>query len=176
MTDLSENLPVSVYYELRHNADGQNNKGLLLLTGAEAAPKSGYFTMACCAGLVDNRFNELKRVQAGFSLVDEGSFSGQPASAIKCVAAGGPQGDLFAYWLPVRMRDSIRAARVGLKLSQVNIQNPVLVDLLAGRVYQIPVKTDSAGTLVLANLPLADYAFALVGRNEVKRQPYSYKP
>jgi len=176
MTDLSEDLPVSVYYELRHNADGRNSKGLLLLTGADATPKFGYFTLAYCAGVFDNRFNELKKPQGVFNLVDEGSFSGQSASAIKCVAAGGPQGDIFAYWLPVRMGDSIRAGRVGLKLSNANIKDPVLVDLLEGRVYQIPVKTETGGGLVFANLPLADYAFALVSRDQVKRQPDPYRP
>ena len=176
MTDLSEDLPVSVYYELRHNADGRNNKGLLLLSGAEATPKFGYYTLAYCAAVFDSRFNKLKKAQADFSLMDEGSFSGQPASAIKCVAAGGPQGDIFAYWLPVRMQDSVRAARVGLNLSNVGIEDPVLLNLLDGRVYEIPAKADTEGTLVFGNLPVADYAFALAGRSTVKLQSEAYRP
>jgi hypothetical protein len=90
---------------------------------------------------------------------------------IKVVAVGGSQGDVFTYWLPVKMQDTISLAKVSLKLGSIKIKDPVLVDLLDGSVYDIQATIDANGKLVFTDLPLSDYAFAIVSRKAIKIQP-----
>jgi hypothetical protein len=170
LTDLGENLPVAVYYELRDATySGKTSTfGLRNLTTWTA--KLGYYSMASITSILDNRFSTPKTAQKSFSISNSGSYSGQTASSIKVVAATGTQGDLVAYWLPGVLLDASTVAQAKLTLSNANLTDPVLVDLLDGRVFNVPVTTDATGAMVFANLPLADYAFAIVSRAAVSVQ------
>ena len=175
LTDLGQNLPLSIYFTLRDfgTNTGPNSKGLLNLN--TWTPKDAYHTVAYFTSIFDSRFDTPKTAGTTFTIAKPGSFTGSTASSIRVVTAGGAQGDVVTYWLPVGMKDTITAAQVRLTLSNANITDPVLVDLLDGRVFNIQVTTDASGTLVFPDLPLADYAFVIVSRAAVTIQPTAPK-
>ena len=74
------------------------------------------------------------------------------------------------------MQELVHPAKVELKLSGARIQDPVLVNLLDGIVYQVPVQAGAGGVMTFSSLPLADYPFAIVGKKQVKIQAERFRP
>jgi hypothetical protein len=190
LTDLSMGVEVSNVFALREFTEDNrpNRKGLLRWdTGA---PKAAFSSLAFLTSVFDDRFDTVKPVETQFHVIDQGTFYGamgaypkeqlQKATRmplpIQVVAAGGPDGDAVAYWLPWRMQELVHPAKVELKLSGARIKDPVLVNLLDGNVYQIPVKAGGDGVIGFSTLPLADFPFVIVGRNQVKTQAGRFRP
>jgi hypothetical protein len=185
LTDLGLGVELSNIFVL---VSGGNKKSLLYPD--TRAPKPGLISLGYCASIFDNRFETLRKVETAFRIVDAGIFYGalgavpkerltDPGRAplqIQVVAAGGPSGDAVAYWLPWRMQELIHPAKAELKLSGARIQDPVVVNLLDGDVYQAPVEMSTGGSMNFSPLPLADYPFAIVGRSQIQTQAQKLNP
>ncbi|MCK5277437.1 MAG: hypothetical protein KAK04_02850, partial [Cyclobacteriaceae bacterium] len=74
---------------------------------------------------------------------------------------------LVVYWLPWHGQEYLpKLAFVDLAVP-FEYSDPVLVDLLNGKVYQLEGETGS-GTSAFKNLPLADYPMLIVEKEELK--------
>ena len=61
---------------------------------------------------------------------------------------------VVVYWLPVAMQTEMKPASIRLTLTADPLLNePVLVDLLDGRVYRPSCRSSAAGKMTFENLP-----------------------
>ena len=119
-----------------------------------------------------------KTVKAAFEVEDEGSFTGikgenkrdekafkgaKSPMPIQVIGMTGSGGDALVYYTPWRMQQYIKPAKVDIRIQDVSIKDPVVVDLLTGKIYE--VKTSTKGKeLMIKGLPLTDYPIAVVSR------------
>jgi Beta-glucosidase/6-phospho-beta-glucosidase/beta-galactosidase len=69
---------------------------------------------------------------------------------------------LFAWWLPWNMQEFIAEyADIELFVSGASMKEPVLVDLLEGKIYPIDTYEKLADGMTFKNLPLADFPFII---------------
>ena len=115
---------------------------------------------------------------AEFEVIDEGSFSGikgenkradEPFAGakspmpIQVIGLTGTGGDAVVYYTPWRLQEYIKPAVVNVSVHDVSIDDPVVVDLLTGEIYQ--VETSIKGNdLIIKKIPLTDYPIAIVSR------------
>jgi hypothetical protein len=186
MTDFSMGIPVNIYFLLREPPeDGRvNAKGLLRYGTWEAKP--GYRALQHVTGVFDERLMEPKTVEAGFEFEDEGSLYGvkgenvnrkddEPFSGakspypIQVVGLTGSGGDAVVYYTPWRMQEYVKPAKVNVRIKDISIKDPVVVDLLTGHVYE--ATTSTRGTeLTVKGVPLTDYPMAIIARKCVAMQ------
>ena len=181
LTDFSLDIPVSVYFLLCEPSEGDrvNAKGMLHYKTLE--PKPSYRALQHFTSLFDNRFDTMENVETHFKVLDEGTFHGvmgaYPSSyyknkakapvPIEVVGLTGSGGYAVAYWLPWRMQEIVKPAKVDLTVKGIRIKEPVLVDLLAGSVYGLKVSSEGEA-LVFNGVPLADYPMVIVSKAAVK--------
>ncbi len=179
LVDFSLDIPVNIYFLLREPPeDGRvNAKGLLVYDTWE--PKAGFRALQHITSVFDQRLMETKTVEAVFEFEDEGSFSGvagenlhrdeEPYAGAKApypiqvVGLTGSGGDAVAYYTPWRMQEYVKPAKVNIRLKNVSIQDPVVVDLLTGQVYEAETST-RGNELMIKGIPLTDYPIVVVGR------------
>jgi len=179
LTDFSMDIPVNIYFLLREPPeDGRvNAKGLLRYGTWE--PKPGYRALQHITSVFDQRLTEPKTVEAVFEFEDEGSFYGAagenlnrddtPYSSakspypIQVVGLTGSGGDAVVYYTPWRMQEYVKPAKVNIRIKNVSIQDPVVVDLLTGQVYQAETSTQG-NELTIKGVSLTDYPMAVVNR------------
>lgn len=148
-------------------ANGVNTKGLI--SYGDWKPKPAYRACQNIAAVIDGRYS-LAEMTATYKVVDAGGFSGlgsddrrypmTPVFAKLKTAQGKP---LVAYWMPWQPQEVVRPAVIDLAVTGAEWKDPVLVDLLDGKVYQIG---RGAGGVFPA-LPLADYPMVVCERSEV---------
>lgn len=130
-----------------------NTKGLLKANPDQtvAYPKPAYFAAQHLFAIFDDSW---KPVAAPAFKTDTDR---KLALAVYQRGTGGPK--LIAYWLSADPpTDENTAAAIQLNLPGVTFENPVLADLLSGRVYQIPKEkmTRSEQGIVINQLPIYD--------------------
>ena len=87
---------------------------------------------------------------------------------IQVIGMTGSGGDALVYYTPWRMQQYIKPAKVNIRIQDVSIADPVVVDLLTGRIYK--AKTSTRGReLIIKGLPLTDYPIAVVSRKSIIR-------
>jgi len=148
-------------------ANGVNTKGMIARDGWKLKP--AYFACQNIAAAIDGRYRPAP-MTTSYKVVDPGIFSGlggddrrYPMAAMFAklkTAAGKP---LVAYWLPWQPQELIRPATIDLRVAGAEWRDPVLVDLLDGKVYKIAVKEGGS----FSGLPLGDYPVAIAERSEV---------
>ncbi|MFC1764548.1 hypothetical protein ACFL6U_21080 [Planctomycetota bacterium] len=145
-----------------------------LLTNPDLNPKPGYFAYQNLCATMDGRYKRTD-IRHKIDIVDEGIFYGigpedDAFPSVPLVASFKTEDNKFliAHWLAWHPQEYIpRTAIIDLKLQGVVFSDPVLVDLLTGKVYELKkVMKDRASTKFLG-LPLADYPFAIVERGMI---------
>lgn len=169
LTDLSSGMGVSAYFILEEYkmGGGLNSKGLLKLnTGKE---KPAYRAYQSLTSLIDDTCTLKHDTKANFMLMDQGVFYGMEPEDIKTLSLSKSDGqDVFFYWLPWRSQELMNPAQASLTLQGVTVKDPVLLDLLTGEVYQLPVKAAGSKELQLEELPVFDYPVAVLSRNSIR--------
>ncbi|MCD6288502.1 MAG: hypothetical protein J7M12_05250 [Candidatus Hydrogenedentes bacterium] len=151
---------------------GVNEKCLLENPGL--APKPGYFAYQTLCATMDSRYKRAN-LKHKIEVTDQGIFYGigpeddafpsVPLVATFKTASGSL---LTAYWLPWHPQEYLpKTARIKLTLSPANYNEPVLVDLLTGKVYNIDRMEKTGSEITFPDIPLADYPFAIVERSEI---------
>jgi hypothetical protein len=149
-------------------ANGVNTKGLIARDGWK--PKPAYFACQNIASLIDGRYRPAD-MPVTYKVLDPGVFSGlgngdnrYPMAPVfaRLTSAGGKP--LIAYWLPWRPQEVIRPAPIDLRVTGAEWRQPVLVDLLDGKVYALEIRK---GTSDFSALPLGDYPMVICERSEV---------
>lgn len=152
---------------------GVNEK--CILTNPDHQPKPAYFAYQNICALIDKRY-ELIKTKANVKVIDQGVFYGLeygddvfPSVPLVASFKSREGSFLLAYWLPWSMQEDLaRLAKIDLTVEDVLFEEPVLVDLLTGKVYKITVMSQEGSTVALSGLPLADYPFAVVEKNEIE--------
>ena len=183
LTDFSMDIPVNVYFLLREPPESGrvNAKGLLQYGTWE--PKPGYRALQHITSVFDQRLMQPKTVEAAFEFQDEGSFRGikgenlnrdedEPYSGAKApipiqvLGLTGSGGDAVVYYTPWRMQEYIKPAKVKIRIKDVSIKDPVIVDLLTGQVYK-PETSTQRKELTIKGIPLTDYPIVVIGKQSV---------
>lgn len=145
-----------------------------LLTNPELTPKPGYFAYQNLCAVMDGRYKRTE-IKHEIDIIDEGIFYGigpedDSFPSVPLVASFKTEDDKFiiAHWLPWHPQEYVpRTAIIDMTLEGVVFSDPVLVDLLTGKVRELKkVVKNGASTKIFA-LPLADYPFAVVERSEI---------
>jgi len=181
LSDASLGMVVSLFWTLndcpgpieqgpKKGGFGINHKGLYRWGSWE--PKRACYAFQHLTSLLDSRL-EARRINANFEIIQAGSFAGAHARTIRTFAladkkSGAP---VLCYWLPVPMKTEVEVARVKVTLPSGAPPDPVLVDLLDGRVYTVSSSSISGGKATFEHLPLTDYPVVLCGRGIVEFAP-----
>lgn len=76
---------------------------------------------------------------------------------------------LFAWWIPWNMQEFIpKFAAIDLAVNGAVMKEPVLIDLLEGRVYLIDSYECLTTGIIFKNLPLADFPFVICEKDVLK--------
>jgi hypothetical protein len=156
----------------RVRATGNNEK--CLLDNPTLRPKPGFFAYQNLCAVMDGRYTPVE-AKHQITIRDVGVFSGigpddDAFPSVPLVAAYSTQNgkNLVAYWLPWHPQEIIRTATIDLRLKNLVFRDPVLVDLLDGTVHMIRGVPNAEGGMVFSSVPLADYPFVIVERDEIE--------
>ena len=149
---------------------GINRKGLHFGDTWERKPAAHAFVHL--ASLLDDR---LERVapNASIEILDASPVPGaKPEILHTCSFRAKEAGSAaVVYWLGVPMETQFKPAKARLTLAEGEIADPVLVDLLDGRVYALDAPARREGRTVFDNLPLGDSPLVLCSRRLVELTP-----
>ncbi|MEM2027704.1 MAG: cellulase family glycosylhydrolase [Candidatus Bathyarchaeia archaeon] len=173
LTDLSIGVEVSSIYTLLeqvaeienpdsedYGKEGVNTKGLLRFGLWQ--PKPAYFSYQNLIGLIDNSFSSSTSLSPVFKVTDQGVFHGLIPKKIMTFIRWKQDQELLAYWLPWRPQEIIKHAKVNVCLEgSGKIDEPILIDLLDGSVYEVDKYLERENKMEFLNLPLADYPMVL---------------
>jgi hypothetical protein len=144
-----------------------NRKGLH--AAGSWTPKPSAFAFKHLASLVDDRL-EPKPLDVSIDVTDAGSFDPIDPQTVRAftLVDKGTSASMILYWLPVAIQTEVRPATMTMRVDSNKLREPVLVDLLDGRVYDLSAKltTDGPGTM-LGGLPLGDAPLAVCDRTVV---------
>lgn len=149
---------------------GTNRKGLHFAGSWE--PKPAAYAFRNLAGLIDDRL-EPRPIKTAVQILDGGPPGRPSADRVHTYTLVEKRGGspVIVYWLGVPMQTDFAAAKARITLPETDIPEPVLVDLLDGRVYAAgEVDRGDAGT-VFHGLPLADSPLVLCSRRVVSFEP-----
>ena len=181
LSDAALGMPVSIYFVLndypsiyetggsgpKHGKMATNRKGLYRWKSWQ--PKLAAHAFRHLAGLIDNRL-EPKPLDVTINVTDNGSFKPIKPESVRTFtlvdkSTGAP---MILYWLPVAIQTAVRPATISMRIDSGKMREPVLVDLLDGRVYDLSAKITTDGkSITLAELPLGDSPLAVCDRAAV---------
>ncbi|TNF41318.1 MAG: hypothetical protein EP310_07495 [Bacteroidetes bacterium] len=152
---------------------GVNEK--CLLTNPDFERKPGFYAYQnLCA--VWNPGYKPNPVEYSIEIVDEGIFYGIseddafPSVPLVTTFTDDEGNNLVAWWLPWNMQEYLpKLAKVNISLSEINLENPVLLDPLTGEVYEIEVQKTTGGYLLIETV-LADYPLIMVEKSTINWQ------
>ena len=147
---------------------GVNRKGLY--AAGSWKPKPAAYAYRHLAALVNDRLT-IKPITLDLQVLGNGTLGTIASENIRTLTFIDTNTCLpvVVYWLPVAMQTEIKAASIRLTLTADSLPNePVLVDLLDGRVYRPVCQSSAVGKMTFENLPLADSPLILCSRTTVE--------
>jgi hypothetical protein len=155
----------------RVRTKGVNEK--CLLTNPSLEKKPAFFAYQNLCAIWRPRYRP-QPVAYEVEVLDQGVFYGIgkeddafPSVPLVATYSDGEGHALLAWWLPWTMQEHLPTlASVSIKLAGMDFSDPVLVDLLTGRVYDMEVEQAGRGC-VFKDLVLADYPFMVVERSTI---------
>jgi hypothetical protein len=159
----------------RVHSGGGNQK--CLISGETQQPKPGYFAYQNLCSAMDDSY-KVFQTKYEFQVINQGHFYGigeyeDAFPSVPLLASyKTTDGKAFvAYWLPWTAQENVlELAAVSLKIENLIFKEPVLLDLLTGKVYNIGRFRVEEGSSLFQEIPLADYPFAIVEKKEIKFQ------
>ena len=154
----------------RVRGNGVNEKCLLHNPTGEEKP--AYYAYQNLCAVVDNRYERIES-EVKIEIKDPGVFYGIGSfeDAFPSVPLTGAfktksNNSLIVYWLPWHGQEYLpKLASIDL-VTPLGFSDPVLVDLLNGKVYQLIVETGNNASN-FKSLPLADYPMLIVEKEEL---------
>jgi hypothetical protein len=170
LTDVANGIPVSAYFSLweyKLNPEDRvtNRKGLLTLE--EKRPKPSFYAYRNLISLI--RGNEIKALpeDSDLEITCYGSFRGLWEEDVVIYKLKEKQTTFYCYWIPWRMQEYVKPGRINLKISNAELESPVLVDLLTGHVFNPGNVRQNEDTTTIEQLPIADYPLIVAGKKNV---------
>jgi hypothetical protein len=156
----------------RVRAVGTNEKCLLENPGMK--PKPGFYAYQNLCAVMDSRYKPAE-VKHSVTIKDVGVFYGIgpdddafPSVPLLASYQTDKGRSLLAYWLPWHPQEIIRTATIDLKVMNIDLKQPVLVDPLSGRVYELTDVSKTDKEIIFRNIPLADYPFIIMEKDEIE--------
>lgn len=157
----------------RVRTKGVNEK--CLLTNPDLQPKPGYFTYQNLCSVMDDTY-EVFPVSHQIKVLDSGVFYGigdedDAFPSVPLVASFKTKKDraFVAYWLPWNAQEDIlNAAKINISLKDINLNEPVLLDLLSGAVYSMETFDRFENGIQFSDLPLLDYPLCIAEREAIE--------
>lgn len=142
---------------------GVNEK--CLLASPDFKPKPAYFVYRNLCALIDKSFKTVD-IDHELTVINDAPFYGIgpyddafPSQPLVAKFKNSENQHLLAYWLPWHPQEFIEfPAKIKLELEGINFTNPVMIDLLDGKVYQLED---------LEDLPLMDYPLIITEKDAV---------
>lgn len=184
--DLGNDVVSSIFTicDFDHKGREINRKGLLKINDKKslAKVKLAYYTVQNIASLFDLTltrqkdypctFTELEPEKAALAPEDTKKAGGIPSVTWFAFRDEERGEDLLVYWDGRRIPSESNAARkVQFSLPGTHLKEPVLVDVVSGRIWAIPQKnmTRTGGTLTFRDLPVYDAPLILTEKARVRR-------
>jgi hypothetical protein len=146
-----------------------------LLHNPTGEPKPAYYAYQNLCAVLDNRY---MRIEANIEteVTDHGIFYGIgsfedafPSIPITGVFKTEENDYLIAYWLPWHGQEYLpELASINLSVN-ARFDDPVLIDLLSGKIYQLDKPEVENNSSVFKDLPLADYPMVLAEKKQIDR-------
>lgn len=167
LVDLSFNLHVSTYFLMKEAKnlvrETYNFKGLLRY--ADNHKKPAFYAYQNTIAALPGKLTSLRDHQATVTIIDEGTFQGiLPRDIMTVLLQNQENKAYFAYWLVVRMQDQVDLGTADVMITDIELKDPVLVDLMTGRKYTVENFSYTENGTLLQNLPIADYPFIITER------------
>ena len=151
---------------------GVNEK--CLLSNPDLKPKPGFYAYQNLCALIDKRYKPII-LKHTINVVDQGMFYGigkedDGFPSIPFVANFKTKDNNYAiaYWLGWHPQEYTPIpAFIDLKIKDLKMKHPVLVDLLTGKVYDIKEAFKNNEQNTFTHLPLLDYPFLIIEQSEV---------
>lgn len=163
MTDISYDADLSCYFLLKETSgkDGRYNyKGLL--QGDTLSKKQAFNTYQRVTSFLRGKFKTMD-TEFDIELKSTGSFYAMRRKNIFTTAFQNEEGQkYFAVGFQVHMQETVTPSTADLTLKQT-FKDPVLVDLLTGRVLKAAYKS-SGGSTTFEGLPIYDYPLVITER------------
>jgi len=159
----------------RVRTKGVNEK--CLLTNPEFNEKPGFYAYQNLCALWKPEYKPIE-IDYKIEVEDEGVFYGIseddafPSVPLLATFSDEEGNNLIAWWLPWNAQENLaELATVNITIKNLNFTDPVLVDLLSGKVYDVGdnFKNENKGC-VIQNMGLADYPLLLVEKATLKIQ------
>jgi hypothetical protein len=169
LTDLRLDLELTSYFTTvdltRYNwgnGPSTHAQSYGVLRGSDYSPKPSYYTYQALCSLLDAQTRLDPKLEVACDSPKDATFR----------AAGFTrQGRaLYAYWSASDLLGAFTPGSVSLRLptpAGASLEQPVLVDPLAQKVYALQPPARSGAQLVLAGLPLVDYPLIVTDRRVV---------
>lgn len=169
LTDLFFGSDISVYFCFTDNPENGNNsntKGLLRRKTLERKP--AFYVLRNLANLINgNIIPDSEQKLEITSIKDEGGFKGFRIKDVFSFSfTKNSQSKFIAYWLPWRMQEITTGATIQLTTS--GIEDPVLIDLLNGKITKPVIEKSDSGKLLIT-LPLMDYPLLITDKSEITK-------
>lgn len=154
---------------------GVNEK--CLLTNPELIEKPAFYAYQhlCAVWKSDYKPNpanykiEVRNEGVFYGISEDDAFPSVPLLATFTDKDGN---DLVAWWLPWNAQENLaELAAIDVALENIHFNDPVLVDLLTGKIYEAGANvTDQGQSCLIQNVGLADYPLLLVEKASLKIQ------
>jgi hypothetical protein len=157
----------------RVRSKGVNEK--CLLTNLEFNEKPGFYAYQNLCAIWQPEYNP-HVIKYKVDVLDQGIFYGigeedDAFPSVPLVASFSDKSgiNLIAWWLPWNAQEYLpKLAKVKISLEGIQFKNPVLIDLLDGKVYKIEDFSNENGNCIFNKLALADYPLLIVESNTIK--------
>jgi hypothetical protein len=156
----------------RVHSGGENQKCLLF--GENQQPKPAYYAYQNLCSAMDDSY-KVFQTKYEFQVIHQGHFYGigeyEDAFPSVPLLASYKTADgkaFVAYWLPWKPQENVlELAIVNVSIDNISYEDPVLLDLLTGKIYKIDEFKVQDTSIIFYNLPLADYPMAIVERRNI---------
>jgi hypothetical protein len=156
----------------RVKTTGVNEK--CLLTNPELNEKPGFYAYQNLCAIWNSSYKPTP-VEYNTEIADQGVFYGignedDAFPSVTLVASfKNDEGNwMVAWWLPWNAQENLsKLALINLRINGIIFNDPVLIDLLTGNVFDYSSFNKERGVMVCNNLPLADYPLILVERKTI---------
>ncbi len=163
MTSYFTMVDLATYNWGRGPSDRTNYKGLL--RAGEYTPKPAYFAYQCLCALFDAK---TKKLSGDAPVVKETSLESHRIQYMRGGRFARNGKAVHVYWFPGKLPETFEPFSATLQLAvsaDATIAEPVLIDPLSRKVYELTGVARGEEGLVVADLPLLDYPLLITDRS-----------
>jgi hypothetical protein len=156
----------------RVKTKGVNEK--CLLTNPELKEKPAFFAYQNLCAIWQARYKP-HVINYKVDVLDQGIFYGIgeeddafPSIPLVASFSDDSGNNLVAWWLPWNAQEYLpKLATIKIRLEGIQFKDPVMLDLLEGKVYEVNDFINENGNCTFNNLALADYPLLIVERKSI---------